>query len=102
MQVDGLSNENLTLLNVKEHAALKRFDIYLTNFNSAATTAKETSIRALNANCGQQETSELSKEPKDKCLTIKNLQKIGYSTQSIFDTKLLGNALFDTINKYAL
>lgn len=99
LQVDGLSNENLTLLNVKEHAALKRFDIYLTNFNSAATTAKETSIRALNANCGQQETSELSKEPKDKCLTIKNLQQIGYSTQSIFDTKLLGNALFDTLNK---
>lgn len=85
LDVDSLSNEDLTHSMADAHPAMRRFDIYLTNFYTATTNEKEHSLRLLNSLCGQKTREELlNGTPNDTCLLFKQLSFIGYTPQYLF------------------
>lgn len=86
LQVDGISNKDLYVHNAKEHAVLKRFDIYLSDFNSVTTDKKGSALRLFNSVCGQKSREELLKENKN-CSLYSSLERLGYSGQYLFDRK---------------
>ncbi len=86
LQVNSMSNKDLYVHNAKEHAVLKRFDIYLSDFNSATTDKNEATLRLFDAVCGQKSRDELLKDNKN-CSLFRALERLGYSGQYLFDRK---------------
>ncbi len=86
LQVSGMSNKDLYVHNAKEHAVLKRFDIYLSDFNSVTTDKKEATLRLFDSICGQKSREELLKDNRG-CSLFRALERLGYQGQFLFDRK---------------
>ena len=96
INVEGMSNTDLTAFNASNHGVLKRFDLYLSDFNSVTTDKKYGLLRSIFSACGQRLNQDLEKLDAEKCSMYSQLMKIGYTYHSLFDT-LKDNEYF---NKY--
>ena len=61
INVEGMSNTDLTAFNASNHGVLKRFDLYLSDFNSVTTDKKYGLLRSIFSACGQRLNQDLEK-----------------------------------------
>lgn len=86
VSVDGFSSRDLEQSQALEHAALKRFDIVLSNFNSATTDPQTARIRLLTSGCGQVRNADLLKPERfEKCSLLATLGRLGYTSGMVSD-----------------
>ena len=102
LDVDSLSNEDLSKSMADSHPAMRRFDIYLTNFFTATTDEKEHSLRLLNSLCGQKSREELLEgTPNDSCLLFKQLNRLGYTSQYLFSEPEMAKEYVPFLNNHS-
>lgn len=89
VHVDGLSNFDLSKLDLKDVSTLKRFDAYLTNFNTVSSESSTNIKRLLfNSLCGQKPYKDLEISTTSSCSLVGALKNLGYKTQFIFDDEI--------------
>lgn len=81
LHVCSLSWDDLDFTRQRDNPLLKRFDIVFTSFNSAASYSGPAAIRLLRGSCGQPSHKALYDSAQQQCLTLDNLQKIGFERQ---------------------
>ncbi|MDO9011782.1 MAG: cellulose biosynthesis protein BcsG [Gallionella sp.] len=80
IQVCSLSWDDLRYAGLDQHPLWQRFDILLTNFNSATSYSGPAAIRLLRATCGQPEHSSMYSTTHDNCYLLNSLSNNGYET----------------------
>ncbi|MDP1939954.1 MAG: cellulose biosynthesis protein BcsG [Gallionella sp.] len=80
IQVCSLSWDDLYYAGLDQHPLWQRFDILLTNFNSATSYSGPAAIRLLRATCGQPEHSSMYSTTHDNCYLLNSLNNNGYET----------------------
>jgi cellulose synthase operon protein YhjU len=81
VHVCSLSWDDLDFTKQRDNPLFKHFDIVFTNFNSAASYSGPAAIRLLRGSCGQPSHKGLFDPAQQQCLTLDNLQKIGFERQ---------------------
>lgn len=102
LSVDGFSDTDLERTQSAEHAALKRFDIVLGNFNAATTDPQNALLRLLTSACGQARNDALlSGERFEKCSLMEKLGKLGYAPAATSDDPAALQALAASVAEHA-
>lgn len=78
LHVCSLSWDDLKTLEVASDALFGRFDLLLSNFNSASSYSGPAAIRLLRGNCGQTPESRLYGATGRECLVIDGLRDAGF------------------------
>jgi cellulose synthase operon protein YhjU len=78
LHVCSLSWDDLKTLKLAPDALFGRFDLLLTNFNSAASYSGPAAIRLLRGSCGQTPEARLYDPAADDCVVMDGLQQAGF------------------------
>jgi cellulose synthase operon protein YhjU len=81
LHICSLSWDDLDFTGQRDNPLFKRFDIVFTNFSSAATYSGPAAIRLLRGSCGQPRHKALYEPFPTQCLTLDDLQQIGFEPQ---------------------
>lgn len=81
LHICSLSWDDIDFTKQRENALFNRFDIVFSDFNSSASYSGPAAIRLLRGSCGQPSHDALFAPPQQQCLTMDNLQKIGFERQ---------------------
>ncbi|PLC48416.1 cellulose biosynthesis protein BcsG [Pollutimonas subterranea] len=85
INVCSLSNSDLEVSRLQDHALFKRMDVVFDQFNSATGYSGPAVLRLLRASCGQSSHSDLYKPAADQCYLFQNLQRLGFDTESVLN-----------------
>jgi cellulose synthase operon protein YhjU len=78
IHVAALSWDDLRTIQHEQDPLLRRFDIVLSHFNSAASNGAPAAIRLLRGTCGQTPEQQLYERPDPECSAIDALQSVGF------------------------
>lgn len=81
LHVCSLSWDDLQAAERSEAALLARFNVVLTQFNSAASYSGPAAIRLLRGNCGQPTHKQLYEPAAPECLILDGFQNAGFQPQ---------------------
>jgi cellulose synthase operon protein YhjU len=81
LHVCSLSWDDLQAAARSNDPLLERFDVMLTQFNSAASYSGPAAIRLLRGNCGQPTHKQLYEAPASECLIMDGFQAAGFQPQ---------------------
>jgi cellulose synthase operon protein YhjU len=81
LHVCSLSWDDLQAVQRGSDPLLARFDVLLTQFNSAASYSGPAAIRLLRGNCGQPTHKQLYDVPAPECLIMDGFQNAGFEPQ---------------------
>lgn len=98
--IDNVANQDLSTFNANDVYALKRFNLYLTGFNSVTTDFNESKLRLFQSICGQKKQDILLDKRNDKCSLLKMIEQLGYDTVAFFNSQKELNTIADKIGKY--
>ncbi len=95
ISADGMSNNDLQVLNMRSHAVLQRFDMRLNNFNAVSISEPELSARLFSSLCGQRHSeSFINDEVLNKqCSLPLALAKIGLASTILIDDQNKSEAI---------
>ena len=85
VNICSLSNDDLVVAKLTDHAVLKRFDVYFDAFNSATAYSGPATLRLLVASCGQPSHKALYNGRRLECELLNRLKSIGYEQQLYMD-----------------
>lgn len=80
IHICSLAWDDVRAVGLENHPLWKRFDVVLTNFNSASTYSGPASIRVLRAPCGQTVHKALYSPVPDNCYLMDDLKQSGFET----------------------
>lgn len=80
IHVCSLSWDDVRVVGLENHPLWARFDMLLTNFNSAASYSGPAAIRMLRATCGQPDHNKLYVPAAENCYLMDNLQAAGFES----------------------
>lgn len=85
LSICSLSWDDLAFTGQNNHPLLKKFDLLLTNFSSAASYSGPAAIRLLRASCGQSSHKGLYDPGAAECYLFDNLLKLGFEKQLLLN-----------------
>ncbi len=87
LSLDNVSNSDLSLFEDNDVSVLKRFNLYLTGFNTATTDFNEAKLRLFESVCGQKERALLLDSKDSRCALSGRLSALGYSVAAFFNSR---------------
>jgi len=81
IHICSLAWDDLDFAARREHPLMKRFDVLMTRFNSAASYSGPAAIRLLRSGCGQPHHEGLYKPAEPECYLFNELQRAGFKPE---------------------
>lgn len=99
LHVCSLSWDDMQFVGLREHPFLQRFDVVLSNFNSAASYSGPASLRLLHGTCGQPSHHQVGESNDPSCYVFPSLEKLGYQTGALLNHDGLYENFATTLEK---
>ena len=85
LHICSLAWDDLAYAEERSNSFLSRFDVTLSNFNSAASYSGPAAIRVLRGNCGQPKHTELYNNAAPECYLYNELQQAGFEPEALLN-----------------
>ena len=82
LHICSLAWDDLAAADQRSNPFLSRFDVILSNFNSAASYSGPAAIRLLRSNCGQPKHADLYSPAAPECYLYNQLQQAGFEPEA--------------------
>ena len=100
IHVCSLSWDDVQAVGLENHPLWARFDMLLTQFNSAASYSGPAAIHMLRGSCGQQEHAKLYVPTEEKCYLMANLEKSGFEPNLVLNHDGKFDHFLDQLRKH--